>query len=599
MPRNTNDGRPEGSPLGGPLSRLREQLAGPRGYRRIDALLSTDNAAAAVAALSPNEVFELVHEVGFQDAQPLIELATPEQIQGCFDLDAWNQDDLTLAPLWPWFVALSEVGFEKLGGVWAHLDSELRALILQRSVTIYDTTLEEAPAEDSEQPAMTTPDRFFILELGGDAETQRVVQQVVEDLYRFDPDLARHTIMAARSEPPAELAEASYRWRKGRLADLGYADFYDALELFRPLRADQVQIGEGSHYRTTGDPATRLPIVVAEELISKSFLARALAAIEDPLEAERIETAMMHLINRVLAAGRAKPGHAEVLRRGAVYATATLSLGLETVSRGALDHPGSGVTTYATSETPTELERATEALRTISLNRLFRVGYTVTQRLAKLATALAPRSRAAGSPTVELVAALCSPRPLFARAADDPPATGLRPFESTRDLGRAGELLTGLAIRIAVVESLGVDVLAMSQSSPKGTSSAAPPKGTSSGGASGSAGVQPELDDHIRTALVRALIGDEFSGAALSQAELTTLRTSCFSDEALTVQARRAGHAAVALRLEAAQLAATGPVLAKLVDGWLDDLEQILGKVKDREIDPRFVDGVLVEVKRS
>ena len=131
-----------------------------------------------------------------------------------------------------------------------------------------------------------------------------------------------------------------------------------------------------------------------------------------------------------------------------------------------------------------------------------------------------------------------------------------------------------------------------------GTSSGAPPKGTSSG-APGSAGVQPELDDHIRTALVRALIGDEFSGAALSQAELTTLRTSCFSDEALTVGARRAGHAAVALRLEATQLAATGPVLAKLVDGWLDDLEQILGKVKDREIDPRFVDGVLVAVKRS
>ena len=31
----------------------------------------------AIAALSPNEVFELVHEVGFEDAQALIELATP------------------------------------------------------------------------------------------------------------------------------------------------------------------------------------------------------------------------------------------------------------------------------------------------------------------------------------------------------------------------------------------------------------------------------------------------------------------------------------------------------------------------------------------
>ena len=44
---------------------MRAQLAGPRGYRRIDALLSADDAPGAIAALSPNEVFELVHEVGF------------------------------------------------------------------------------------------------------------------------------------------------------------------------------------------------------------------------------------------------------------------------------------------------------------------------------------------------------------------------------------------------------------------------------------------------------------------------------------------------------------------------------------------------------
>src|SRR5258708_40268880 len=89
-------------PPSGPLARLRAQLAGPRGYRRIDALLSADDAEAAVASLSPNEVLELVHEVGFQDAQPLLELATPQQIQGCLDLDGWNKDQLEAASLRPW-----------------------------------------------------------------------------------------------------------------------------------------------------------------------------------------------------------------------------------------------------------------------------------------------------------------------------------------------------------------------------------------------------------------------------------------------------------------------------------------------------------------
>ena len=547
------------APPSGPLARLRAQLAGPRGYRRIDALLSSEDAEAAVAALSPNEVFELVHEVGFEDAQDLIALATPEQIRGCFDLEAWNKDQLDIAPLKPWLVTLLNAGFEKVGAVFARLDTELRALIMQRAVKIYDVSLEEEPAEDNEGAIMATPDRFFMLELLGDEETQALTQRIVEDLYRADFIMARHIIMAARSEPPAELEEMSYRWRSARLADLGYVDFYDALDLFRPLDADKVAIGEGSQDRIVdADNPNRVSMIVAEELIGRGFLARAMAAIEDPAESERIESALMVIVNKVLAAGRAKPGQPEVVRRGAFYATATISLGLETVSRS-------------------DLERATQALSSIGMQRLFRVGYTVTLKLARLAQALASRSVTAGSPAKELVAALCSPRPLFSCVADEPPATGLRPFESASDLRRAGEILTGLTVRIALVESLGVDVVALGQ--------APEPR--------------PSLDDHIRTALARAVVGGEFSGHALSQAELTTLRDRGMQDGELTADARAKGLDAVKSRLGVAQLQASGTVLARLVGGWLDELEGILGGVKDAAIDPRFVEGVLVEVKRS
>ena len=60
-----------------------------------------------------------------------------------------------------------------------------------------------------------------------------------------------------------------------------------------------------------------------------------------------------------------------------------------------------------------------------------------------------------------------------------------------------------------------------------------------------------------------------------------------------------AENAAIKTRLGAAQLAASGVVLAKLVDGWLDDLERMLGTLTDAEVDPRFVEGLLVEVRRS
>ena len=545
-------------PPTGPLARLRAQLAGPRGYKKIDALLSSDDAPAAIAALSPTEVFELVHEVGFEDAQSLIEYATPQQIQGCFDLDAWNKDQLDVQPLKSWIAALVEVGFEKVGEVFANLDAELRTLILQRQVVVYDTTQNEGPDESSDASIYETPDRFFLVELTGDDDSQRLTQRLIEDLYRADIGLARNILMSARSEPPAELEEMAYRWRSGRLADLGYVDFYEALDLFRPLTPDQVSIGENSQDKAIDDETPRLPIAVAEEVLGRSFLARAMASIDDDAEAERLESALMVLVNKVLAAGRAKPGQSEVVRRGALYATATLSLGLETIARG-------------------DLARARDALHTIALSRLFRLGYTTTQRLAKLATALAPRSTTAGSPARDLVAGLCSPRPLFACAADEPPAPGLRPFESAADLRRAGELLTALTVRIALVESLGVDVVAMGQ--------APEPR--------------PDLDDHIRTAVARVIAGGDLRGDALSQAELRVLRSHFGAAGKLANEDARRVLTAIRTRLDAAQLSASGQILARLVDGWLADLERILGTVKDAEVDPRFVEGVLVEVNRS
>ncbi len=583
---------PDSVPPSGPLARLRAQLAAPRGVRKIDALLALDDAKGAVAAMAPNEIFELVHEVGFEDASDLIALATPAQIQGCFDLDGWNKDEVDLLPLRPWLMALIDTGFENLSEVWGNLDAELRALILQREVKVYDVAMGEEPQAGvenpdggyDEKPVMATPDRHFMLEFLGDEASQRVIQQIVEDLYRGDPDLARHTIMNARAELPSYLEEQSYRWRSGRLADLGYVDFYEALDLFRPIDIEQVKIGEATHDRGAPDEAT-VSLMVAEEVIKHSFLARAMGAIDDPAEAARLEGALMILVNKVLAAGRAKPGQQEVVRRGALYATATLSLGLETIARG-------------------DLGKAQQALLSIGLSRLFRVGYTVTLKLARLAQALAARSLTASSPARELVAGLCSPRPLFTRAADDPPASGVRPFESTADLRKAGEILTGLTLRVALVEALGVDVVAMGQ--------APEPR--------------PALDDHIRTALARVMIvgsparahpspsppsspsgtrlaelagGGDLSGHALSQAELTALRDGAIKNGKLTSPAKLAAEAAIRKQLGSAQLAASGSLLGNLIDGWIADLEAILGGIVDAEIDPRFVEGVLVEIRRS
>lgn len=546
-------------PPAGPLARLRAQLAGPRGARRVDALLESRDPAAAVGALSVTELFELVSEVGLDEAHDLVQLATPAQIRGCIDLEIWDRDRPRMELARPWLAAIIEAGYEKVGDVWHALDPEWRALFIKRNCNrIWDLTLGEEPDETSDLPMIFTVDRFFTLELSGDEDTIRLVKQLVDDLYRADADLARHTIMAARSEAVIELEEDSLRWRNGRLADLGYVDYYDALDLFRPLEGDAVKIGEGTEDRlahvidSDAGPAN-LPIAIAEQVVARSFLARAWDRLDDAGEEERLEAALMVVVNKLLSAARTKPGDQASMRAGADYATATISLGLELVARG-------------------DLDRAAAALRSVALTRLFRVGYTLGAKLARLAHGLAARAATAGEPDQSVLGALLQPRPWFARSFDQDGGHGVRPFESQADVRRVAELLARLTLRIAVAESLGVNLLAMAQLPEP----------------------RPDLDDHARTALVRVIAGGALEPRALSQDELREAR-AVLEHGQLPAAARTAAQTAVIGRLDGARIQAGGGPLLDLVDGWLIELEAILRAIDPARIDPRFVGGILVD----
>jgi hypothetical protein len=566
------DREPPGSStpgLPGTLTRLRGELAQPRGMQRVEALLSADEPAAAVAALSAPELFELVTQVGFADTQELIALATPAQLRGCLDLDGWDRDRLLVDPLKPWLAAVVEVGFEKVGQVWAALDPELRALFVQRHARVVDLSLGEEPDETVERPWYYTTDGYFCLEQTGDEDTNRLVRAVLDDLYRADPALARHTLMAARSEPPTELEEQAYRWRSGRMADLGYVDFHDALELFAPLEPDKVVIGEGTAEDfgqviddDAADAAPRaLPATIAGEVVARSFLARALERIDDPAEGQRLQTALLVLTNKLLSAARVRPGDLEALRRGAGYAASTVSLGLEVIARG-------------------DVARAAAALTSVSLTRLHRVGYTVTLKLARLARGLVVGAVTAGPPAAAVVEALVALRPWMSRELDQPPARGVRPFESQADVRRVAEVLARLTVRIAVAESLGVDLPAIARLPEP----------------------RPQLDDHVRTALVRAMAGAVPSPAPLTATELRTFRATAFAPGAATLRddvAERA-HALIARWLDAGGVRGGHDQLPGLLAGWLGDLERAFGPLAaGQEIDGRFVDGVLVAATRS
>jgi hypothetical protein len=526
-----------------PLSRFRASLTRPRGVRRMDALLESADPAAAVAALSVPDFYFLVKEVGLADAGELVAMATPQQIRGCLDLEMWDRDRVQIEAAGPWLTTVMEAGPDKLAEVWAGLDAELRALLVARTASIIDHSVGEEVPDEEERPAFSTPDTFFSVIVTAEREDDvRLIYRLIDDLYRVDPELARHTIMSARTELPSELEEMSYRWRSGRMADLGYADFYQALEVFRPIDPDTVRLDEATAEPREAEPADEaraagLPAPVAEP-IAGTFLARALEQVTDAAEAERLEASVVHLVNRVLSALRVQPGDEEAVRSATSAAAATVSVGLEHLTGG-------------------RLERAPAALAAVSLTRLHRLGHSIVLRLGRMARLLAPRALTAGEPSQSILEALLRPRPLFPTVLDDPPGADMRPFGHMADVRRVASHLTDLAARVALADALGVDLLAMAQ--------APEPR--------------PELDDHVRTAMARHLAGGDLDAAPLEPAELERLRTGPLAGGRLAHAQRAAALRALVELAAENRIAVGGEVLTRLAAAWLDEIEAQVGGI--------------------
>ena len=266
-----------------------------------------------------------------------------------------------------------------------------------------------------------------------------------------------------------------------------------------------------------------------------------------------MQAALLYLVNRVMSAGRLSPGQTEALELATLHATSTVALGLEYVSNG-------------------DVERAVGALRSISLTRLHRLGYSLTLRLARFARMIAARAITAGQPSLTVLEAILGRRPFYPVLLDNEGTSDLRPIESRQDLGRIANHLQELALRIAIADALGVDLDALAQLDEP----------------------RPNLDDYVRTALFRASLGDELSASPLRAEELSRFRDALNQGGMSDDKRSRAQQLLVTL-LDEAGVSEARESLHRLVSSWLDEIvERFADLPLDTPIDSKFIDGLVM-----
>jgi hypothetical protein len=433
------------------LSRFRAGLSRGRRLRRADLLFAAADTRGAIRALPGDEFYYVLHELGFPDASEILRYGTPEQVQAALDFAVWDRDQLAPERVEEWLGAMVEAPSEAIAA-WARgIDVELLALLLRRRARIYDLTLEEPP-DEPEGMLFNTPDTFFALDLLGDEDARQVTLQLLDALYSHDLSFSRRVLVGTRGELDVELEEQAYRWRSGRMADLGFTEYYEALEVYREIDPASVRVGGLPAPRVRplvdeGESASlRIPSTLAERLGSGSPFARAVSGVSAKEELANLNASLVALSNRVLAADRVTPGDDEAVAAVLGRMVATLDLAVEFASRG-------------------RAEDAVLAVQTVPLVRLFQLGVSLVGKVRRLAVTLTRKTPFSNLGTdlslfddseTEVLTACARLRPMFPKVLDTPPAPGERPFGSLEDLRVATAALERMGAGLTWLLGFGV-----------------------------------------------------------------------------------------------------------------------------------------------
>jgi len=341
---------------------LRIPCSLPSPTATLNALLDDPEAPQKVSTMSSVALHRMVSSIGRTDSVDLIAMATAEQVRELLDLDIWHGDRVDLSDALDWLhLIATQLPDEAMAADLRGLDVELMGYVLLRLLRIH-LIEEEGIPDELEGVLHQTPDGWFALEVATeDATAAQQTLELVNRLYMLDHDAARRLLHNLTAETPTMLEEWAFRWRNGRLQDLGFADPEQALLIYAYLDPASVRPDEQTADRPLAsdpDPVGTTDLARFASQPEESFWSRAVAMLDSPEDQQRVNQALVTLGNRALAADRIDPADYDGATHCLQRLHWRLSLGLEFLCNG-------------------DIDRAQQALASVALLRLARLGHSI------------------------------------------------------------------------------------------------------------------------------------------------------------------------------------------------------------------------------
>ncbi len=371
---------------------------------RIEMILSDPEGKKLARSLEPQELYWLVKELGDEDALPLIALASPEQCGFFLDVELWNGCTYSREKAMEWVGHLLAAGEEFLVEQLYHLDFELLLLICRKELFVGggvgDVISDDENRADWDH---TFDDMFFIT--FRDEKQGPLMGRFLDSIYHHDHSLYLRLMEATKNEIESEQEELCYRFRSGRLADLGFPEWEHAMEIYQPvLPEDFVPQDSKDPVIVDFDALPPVPLTRGDSLFQRAM---------NTANCEGLHAELYCLINSALVAEDKSFSDLDTMESVLHRVYGYLAIALEHLSGG-------------------DEKEAVRILETEYLKRLFQLAFGIISRLRIRAERISLEG--AEHATNRALRGFRSTYPRYYRGLDPDHADGYREFRCLADV---------------------------------------------------------------------------------------------------------------------------------------------------------------------
>ena len=427
-------------------------------------ILLADDSQALVQALPEEEIYWTIKETGIADSLPVIARTSFEQMQYFLDIDCWQKDRIDMEQVTAWLQLMLRCNEAKVLEWIANTDELFLNYIFKKLFTISKIKEDIDLAEASDMLPQWTLDGTYFFQFA-DEEARLVSIPFLHLLYKTDSTLFYYLMENTIWAFETELEDDLFRLRQSRVAEKGFPELDEALQVYQYLSPEHIQavlrdqVFSNHAIAEEKSASLKLRYGIGTEQPAL-FLQDILALIDNSQIIDRIQHGIIHLSNQVMIADGLEVREIQGLKKSLRKVLGYANIGLELLSKK-------------------DMGTAARIVESVPMQFLFRAGYSqavdLKNRLLQLHAGLWQDYRpfrqlffdGTWGATIE---GLSQVRPVYFEGNSKADSFLFRDFESIDEIRATSKVLDIVAMAEKVLfELFGIDIHNLMESFIAGT----------------------------------------------------------------------------------------------------------------------------------